>query len=299
MTAPNALLFVAILAPAAADGFALPEVARDGVTARLTVHVIDERVRLTLDVTGDPLLEVETAAAADPAHDWEVSRNEWCRLEGGRLTWTQALTLKPARPGPAALPDVTVRFRDRPSAAWQTVEWVDILKTAHAGPPPEFLPPTPPAYPWLPWAGLAAVVTALAAAAWVWRRRPSAGALSPEERAMRELRRLEESPVTDLSSADYHTALSEVVRRYLAERFGLPATRQTTAEFLRTAAGAGRLSEDQQAVLRDFLGRCDLAKFAPVGASEGERRETAALARAVVVQTATSDREGAVTAPSR
>ena len=122
----------------------------------------------------------------------------------------------------------------------------------------------------------------------VWRGRlvdrPSAPAaapkpLPPEQRALQELARLDASATAD--PAAYHTALSDVVRRYLAERFGLPATRQTTAEFLETVRRSGRLSAEQQALLRDFLERCDLAKFAPVGASAEECREAAALARAV------------------
>ena len=39
---------------------------------------------------------------------------------------------------------------------------------------------------------------------------------------------------------------------------------------LETVRRAGRLSTEQQALLRDFLERCDLAKFAPVGASADE-----------------------------
>ena len=298
---PQTFLVMVVLAAApAADGFTLPEQTRGGVTARLTVRVADAGVRLRLDVTGGPLLEVESAAPGGPAHDWEVARNEWCALKGGRLTWTQALTLKPARPGPAALPAVAVRFRDGPAAAWQTVEWVDVLNTMRDGPPPDFLPAAPPAPPWLPWAAGAAVVLALAAGAWGWRRRPPPReALSPEGRAMRELRRLEESSLTDLSSADYHAALSEVVRRHLAERSGLPAAARTTAELLRAAAEPGRLSEEQRALLRDFLGRCDLAKFAPVAASAEERRGAAALARALVGRTAAPDKEAVATAPSR
>ena len=103
---------------------------------------------------------------------------------------------------------------------------------------------------------------------------------------MRELRRLEQDALTDIKNAEYHTALSDIVRRFLAERFDLPATRQTTAEFLGTAARSGRLSAEQQALLRDLLERCDLAKFASVGASPEGRREAVALARAFVERTA-------------
>ena len=142
------LLFLTALAPGAV-GVALPEQTRDGVTARLTVHVADAGpqpgaalVLLTLEVTGGPLLQVEPATLQDPMHAWEAQRNEWCRLADGRLTWTQSMQLKQVKPGPTALPDVQVRFRNGPAAAWQEVEWVDLLK-ARDSPPPELSQPAP------------------------------------------------------------------------------------------------------------------------------------------------------------
>jgi len=273
---------------AAPPGAALPPQTRGDMTARLTVHVAEAGpqpgaalVRLTLTVAGGPLLQVEPAQLADPLNAWEVSRNDLCRLDGDRLTWTEAITLRQTKPGPAPLPDVKVRFRDAPDAPWEEAEWVDILKAARDVPPPEFLPAPPPAPAWWLWLGLAVAAPAIALVAWIVarRRRRPAKPLPPEQRALRELSLL------DAATADpaaYHTALSDVVRRYLAERFGLPATRQTTDEFRETVRRSGRLSADRQALLRDFLTRCDLAKFAPVGASAEEGREAAALARALI-----------------
>ena len=273
-----------------APGAALPEQTRGDMTARLTVHVEDAEaqpgaaiVRLTLTVTGGSLLQVEPPELSDPLNAWEVQRNEWCRLDGGRLTWTTTILLRQTKPGPAALPDVKVRFRDGPETAWQEAEWVDLLKTAHDAPPPELSPPPPPWIPaWLFWVvgGIAAMLLATAGCWMSFRRWRTPKPLSPERWALQQLSRLDESAPAD--AAAYHTALSDVVRRYLADRFGLPATRQTTAEFLETVRRSGRLSAERQALLRDFLGRCDLAKFAPVGASDEERREAAGLARSLV-----------------
>ena len=285
--------FPLLLLAAPPPGAALPEQTRDGMTARLTVHVADAGpqpgaalVLLTLQVTGGPRLEVEPATLADPTDAWEARRNEWCRLNDGRVTWTQAIRLTQKKPGPAALPDVTVRFRDGPAAAWRAAEWVDLLKTARDSLSPERAPAAPPASVWAAWAGLTAALLALAALVWGWRRRRSPRPAPPDRQALLELRRLEKSALTDLDSPSYHTALSDVVRRYVADRFGWPATRQTTAEFVAGAARTGRLSSDQQASLRDLLERCDLAKFAPAGAAPEDRRHTAALARAFVEETA-------------
>ncbi len=254
-------------------GATLPEQQRGDMTARLTVHVEDAGaqpgsalVRLTLTAAGGPLLQVEAPELSDSLNAWEAARNEWCRLDGDRLTWTATLLLRQTKPGSAALPDVSVRFRDSPGAAWQKAEWVDLLKSPREAPPAELLPPLAPT-PWLAWAGAATAVLVLAAVGcWIGLRPRRPRQPPPERWALQELGRLDASAPAD--PAAYHTALSDVVRRYLADRFGLPATRQTTAEFLEAVRRSGRLADEQQALLSDFLERCDLAKFAPVGASD-------------------------------
>ena len=147
---------------------------------------------------------------------------------------------------------------------------MDLLKTARRRAAAGVVAASAAGSPWLPWAGRRPRRCCSGRGRLLDARRVPAAAQSrrpPEQWALQELGRLDESATAD--AAAYHTALSDVVRRYLADRFGLPATRQTTAEFLETVRRSGRLSAEQQALLRDFLERCDLAKFAPVGASAG------------------------------
>jgi hypothetical protein len=290
------VFFLAMFAASAeTDGVSLPEQVRGDMAAQLVIHGAEAGaqpgaplVRLTLTVRGGPLLEVEPPRLSDPVNAWEAVREESRRQDDGRLIWTQVIQLRQVKPGPASLPDVKVRFRDDPAAPYQDAEWIDLLKMVRDIPPPETLPPVPSRMQWLPWTGLAAVGLALTAVGWLlfrrWRRarRP----LSPDQLAFQELTRLQQASITTLNMPDYHRLLSDVVRRYLTDRFALPAMRRTTAEFLATVRTTGRLSAEQQALLCDFLERCDLAKFAPVGASPEECREATALARAFVEQTA-------------
>jgi hypothetical protein len=127
----------------------------------------------------------------------------------------------------------------------------------------------------------------VAAVGWGWKRRRAqqAGPVPPERRALQELERIE-GRVAQAEGAAYHTELSDVVRRYLAERFGLRAPQQTTAEFLEAVRRVPDLTDQQQALLCDLFGRCDLAKFARAGTSAEEGRHATALARAFVLQTA-------------
>jgi hypothetical protein len=272
------------------EGVALPEQTRGDMTARLAIHVEGAGalpgaavVRVTLSGRGRRSLQVEPPRLSDPLNAWQVQTNEWAALERDRAKWTTVLLLRQTKPGSVALPDLKVRFRDGPDAAWQEAEWVDLLKTAREAPPPEFLPRPAPA-PWLPWTAAAAAVLAVAVVVWrISRKRRTVRTPPPEQWALRELDRLEGTAKAD--AAAYHTALSDVVRRYLADRFGLPAPRRTTAEFLETVQKSGALSVESQTLLRDFLERCDLAKFAPVGASAEEGRQAARIARTLIEQT--------------
>ena len=46
------------------------------------------------------------------------------------------------------------------------------------------------------------------------------------------------------------------------QQHGLPATRQTSIEFLTALAKAASFSSEEKSLLEDFLNRCDLIKFA-------------------------------------
>jgi hypothetical protein len=64
----------------------------------------------------------------------------------------------------------------------------------------------------------------------------------------------------------YFVGLSEILRRYVEDRFGLRAPERTTEEFLlelrQSEAGRRAIAEAQRDVLREFLERADLVKFA-------------------------------------
>jgi hypothetical protein len=78
--------------------------------------------------------------------------------------------------------------------------------------------------------------------------------------------------------------VSGVVRRFLSERYGLPAPQQTTAEFLHTMRDTPDLTDELRQAVKELLERCDLAKFAALRTPPDECRRVAALARSVVQQ---------------
>ena len=60
----------------------------------------------------------------------------------------------------------------------------------------------------------------------------------------------------------FFVRLSGVIRRYLEDRFALRSPELTTEEFLDELAVSPDLLRSHQEVLRDFLRRADLVKFA-------------------------------------
>jgi len=61
---------------------------------------------------------------------------------------------------------------------------------------------------------------------------------------------------------EYYTEVSDIIRRYLENRFMLKAPEMTTEEFLARARDAAELSNEQKNLLKEFLLCCDLVKFA-------------------------------------
>jgi hypothetical protein len=109
---------------------------------------------------------------------------------------------------------------------------------------------------------------------------------APDHWALAELDRLDSLNLPEAGQVErYHTLTSGVLRNYLEARFHLPASRQTTPEFLQTVRDSPFLPAPHQEALRAFLVQCDLAKFARVHYSPEECRTAGQMARRLVQET--------------
>jgi hypothetical protein len=100
--------------------------------------------------------------------------------------------------------------------------------------------------------------------------------------------------------ADYYVRLSDIVRRYMEERFFIKAPEMTTEEFLISLQKSPHLQSRQQRSLKDFLTCCDMVKFARYASNLRETEESYALARRLVDETvpaAAIEGEGAARDP--
>jgi len=119
-----------------------------------------------------------------------------------------------------------------------------------------------------------------------WRRNRRARILRPYEIA---LRRLEEIRILmqPVSAREFSTAVSDIVRSYIEQRFKIGVTRRTTEEFLRDLVDAANTSlVRHQSLLAEFLHQCDLVKFAGMALNVQNMESLSLSARAFVLATA-------------
>jgi hypothetical protein len=252
---------------------------------------------LTLTIQGGPGLAVTQPRLLIQPASWKYRKVAPPRIGAEKDGWQQQYHIEPPDRKTETLDlEVALQYGQPP----HQVQWkIPVRVTTEIGSvtmgelrgttgPEEVTP----AESW--WPVVAALLTALVLAVLglvIWglvrRRLRRKVVLTPDAWAVRELDRL---TALDLSADGtverFPTLLSDVVRRYLELRFRVQAPRQTTAEFLAAMQQSPQLTPDQQAELRTFLERCDLAKFARAIPSADECRALATRARGFVEQTA-------------
>jgi hypothetical protein len=72
------------------------------------------------------------------------------------------------------------------------------------------------------------------------------------------------------SPYEFSVEISDILRSFIEQQFGIKAVRQTTIEFLSAASQTSHFDLAHQEMLRHFLGTCDAIKFARVPAGEAE-----------------------------
>ena len=117
--------------------------------------------------------------------------------------------------------------------------------------------------PWLVFVIAFVVLSLLGLGIWWFAQRPKPDLPSkmPREIALEELEQIR-GEIGTMSSYQFSIRVSDILRGYVSQQYGLPATRQTSIEFLTAAAKAPSFSTDEKSLLEDFLNRCDLIKFA-------------------------------------
>ncbi|MFL6515597.1 MAG: DUF4381 family protein [Chthoniobacterales bacterium] len=126
---------------------------------------------------------------------------------------------------------------------------------------------------WLIYSGCALALAALGVAIWYFHRRqaPPAPPKLPRQLALDALEQTS-NEVEHIPPYEFSIKVSDILRRYVTDQYGLPVTRQTSVEFLERLARNPQFSGDEKSLLQDFLDRCDLIKFARYDATTTDSR---------------------------
>jgi len=84
---------------------------------------------------------------------------------------------------------------------------------------------------------------------------------------------------------DYYVRLTDIVRRYIEDRFSIRAPEMTTDEFLISLTHGGQLDKTQVTALEEFLRHSDMVKFAREDSTFQQSQASFELARRLVDQT--------------
>lgn len=102
--------------------------------------------------------------------------------------------------------------------------------------------------------------------------------------ALKQLTELEDAKVWQTGNIkEYHTEISEIIRRYTENRFDFIALELTTDEIISELRG--KVDNEQLANITILLQRADLAKFAKSRPDENENKESMQLAKHFVEKT--------------
>jgi Domain of unknown function (DUF4381) len=254
-----------------------------------------DTLKITVIVAGSPTLVVKPPDKVTKSAGWRLVQSTPAALtdqgHAGKR-WQQDYFFEPLAPKTLNLQIEPFEISEEKDN-YRKIDWKPITVQVHtsiATPDitslrdPTVIEPLPPQPeteidPWLSVA-LSLTLFALAVGAFIWwRRRHRQRPVRARQSALRELDRLVALNLPEKNKTEgFHTLLANIVRRYLEREFQLPARRRTTMEFLEVLQSCQKLPPPPQEFLRDFLVRCDLAKFARVAATP---EECAALANQV------------------
>ena len=107
---------------------------------------------------------------------------------------------------------------------------------------------------------------------WLKRKpKPALPPKTPREIALEELE-LIAPEIETANPYQFSIRVSDILRRYVTNQYGLPVTRQTSIEFLTALSKSSSFSANEKMLLEDFLNRCDLIKFARYEATSADSR---------------------------
>lgn len=271
-----------------------------------------ERLNFTISVEADENFEFELPRFGDKLEQFGItdySTTQPRLVESNRTRVSRAYVLEPFLSGEYKVPPMTVRFREKgtEAAPYHEIETEEVLINVtsllpeekkdlvlHDIKPPVALPMSPYIRIWIG-VGLAVavilVITALLVRRYLRKKGENARKRIPaHEQAYMALEALVREDLLGKGEIKlFYQKISNILRYYIENRFGLDAPEQTTEEFLAGIDSGERLPEKYTPLLRTFLMHCDLVKFAEHQPTTEDIQNTFNSCKAFIAETKESD----------
>lgn len=245
---------------------------------------IADRIRLRMEVTADEDYDVRMPRFGEKLEqfgivDYDTTQPEL--IEGGRTRQTRSYVLEPFLSGDYTIPVMTFLFSKRGEAEEKEHELETEVITLHVKSllpeaaaeikiheiaSPEELPREPVSRAWLALVGVVLILFAAGTVFWVRRKKLEESiesSIPAHDLAFGQIEALVAENLPEKGEIkEFYRRISDILRRYVENRFGLQAPEQTTEEFLGTLAVTRLLTPPQKELLKEFLRHCDLVKFA-------------------------------------
>jgi hypothetical protein len=276
---------------------------------------IADRLQLTITVVSGPDYEAELPAIGEKLAQFGIVDYHTTAPEltiDGKTKISRSYVLEPFLSGNYTIPAMTVSFwksgeKDKNLHTIQTedipVEVKSLLPEKLKGMklhdirPPVVLPFKMALWMWI--AGLGAGLLIIGGAAFfIFRKRHRVAGiqaevvLSPHEQAYQELERLIAQNLIEKGEVkQFYQDISNILRRYIENRFDINAPELTTEEFLEGLKANTIFPAANENLLKNFLTHCDLVKFAAHQPGTQDIQSTFDSCKKFIGETKTTDKE--------
>lgn len=284
------------------------KVAREHITTA-------EDLTLKLEALADAGYEVEFPAPGEKLEDFKIVDHEEplpALTREGKVLHSQSYQLEPFLAGEYKIPLLKIAFWKKTEKEPQkhdietetlTIRVSSILTDSSAQPkikdlvPPMLIPGWDRKWFWFTAAGVA-ILAACSAGGLLYRRYRRDEMISPvvslpaHELALQQLDTLlADRLIEDGYTKEFYIRLSDILRHYIENRFSLCAPERTTEEFLLELRQSGVLADSHKRLLKEFLVRCDLVKFAKFLPAADETHQAVAVTREFIDETKLIEKE--------
>ncbi|NOY69380.1 MAG: DUF4381 family protein [Deltaproteobacteria bacterium] len=276
---------------------------------------IADRLHFTMTVITDDDYSVTLPAAGEKLSGFGIKDFHTSApglTKDGKKKIGRTYVLEPFLSGDYVIPEMTIYFwktgKEEKNAHKLETEKITIhvrsvlpkklkdLKIADIRPPGQ-MPEKISKWIWIS-AGGAAILLLCGIGFIIYRRRHATVInaellVPPHERAIAALEELVSKNLVEKGETKaFYQEISDILRRYIENRFGINAPEQTTKEFL-----AGLNQNDDfpvkfRGLLKDFLTHCDMVKFAAFMPSEKDIQETFDSCKTFIWETRGQDTRG-------